>query len=371
MAVTITSRAGESVSVDIPFHKHCQKTILAASGIPSGNGATWSKISDLSEKLNYFPENWLEKYFMSNHNITEDLASILELINGVYGKISEISPIKQVIFHDVDDNIIGTYLPDQNGQISPKLGKKINLSIEGESISFSTLTGAGYDDSGEITNITLPKHTLQVISGGSTVDSVGVVMENDFDISIPLDSNLVHRNGDETIDGDKTFTGTTRLSTSPLDNASGHEVVDAAWVKNMCLEMFNQIYPVGSIYLDANNFDTCPMELVIIGSVWQKLGSNKLLAGDSKAPVIGNGTAIGLTNGTDDGVMNISSGDKNSIGLAVTNLKVNVGQSTEDYSSPSINYRAGGLTTDPDRSGMVADIGSANGVMVNIWKRIA
>lgn len=373
MAVTMTSRIGESssVSVEIPVHRHCQKTVLAASGIPSGNGATWSTISDLSEKFRYFPEKWLEKYFLSNQNITEDLASVLELINGVYGKISEISPIKQVIFHDVDDNIIGTYLPDQNGQISPKLGRKINLSIEGEPISFSTLTGAGYDDSDEITNITLPKHTLQVISGGSTVGSVGVVMENDFDISIPLDSNLVHKTGDETIDGDKTFTGTTRLSTSPLDNASGHEVVDAAWVKNKYLEMFNQIYPVGSIYLDANNLDTCPMELVIIGSVWQKLGSNKLLDGDSKAPVIGNGTAMGLTNGTEDGVMNISSGDKNSIGLAVTNSKVNVGQSTTDYSSPSVNYTSGGLTTDPDRSGMVADIGSANGVMVNIWKRIA
>ena len=115
MAVTITSRTGENVSGEIPFHKHCQKTILAASGIPSGNGATWSTISDLSEKLNYFPEKWLEKYFMSNHNITEDLASILELINGVYGKISEISPIKQVSFHDVDNNIIGTYVPDKNG----------------------------------------------------------------------------------------------------------------------------------------------------------------------------------------------------------------------------------------------------------------
>ena len=115
MAVTITSRTGENVSGEIPFHKHCQKTILAASGIPSGNGATWSTISDLSEKLNYFPENWLEKYFMSNHNITEDLASVLELINGAYGKIGEISPIKQVSFHDVDNNIIGTYVPDKNG----------------------------------------------------------------------------------------------------------------------------------------------------------------------------------------------------------------------------------------------------------------
>ena len=116
MAVTMTSRVGESsVSVDIPFHKHCQKTILAASGIPSGNGATWSTISDLSEKFIYFPENWLEKYFMFNQNITEDLASILELINGVYGKISEISPIKQVSFYDAYDNIIGTYVPDKNG----------------------------------------------------------------------------------------------------------------------------------------------------------------------------------------------------------------------------------------------------------------
>ena len=80
---------------------------------------------------------------------------------------------------------------------------------------------------------------------------------------------------------------------------------------------------------------------------------------------------MGLINGTDSGVMNISSGDKNSIGLAVTNSKVNVGQSTTDYSSPSVNYTSGGLTTDPEKSGMVADIGSANGVIVNIWKRIS
>ena len=192
-----------------------------------------------------------------------------------------------------------------------------------------------------------------------------------------LDSDIVHKTGDEIIDGNKTFNGittlngtSTKLSESPLDTASGHEVVDAAWVKNMYLEVFNQIYPVGSIYLDANNLDTCPMQSVIIGSSWQKLG-NKLLTGGSKAPVIGNGTAIGLTNGTDSGVMNISSGDKHSIGLAVTNSKVNIGQSTENYSNPSINYRAGGLTTNHEKSGMVADIGSANGVMVNIWKRIA
>lgn len=304
MAVTMTSRAGESsVSVDIPFHKHCQKTVLSVSGIPSGNGATWSTISDLSEKLNYFPENWLEKYFMSNHNITEDLASVLELINGVYGKISEISPIKQVSFYDVDNNIIGTYVPDKNGQISPKLGRKINLSIEGEQISFSTLTGVGYDVSSEITSITLPKHTLQVISGGSTVDSVGVVMENDFDISIPLDSNLVHKTGDETIDGDKTFTGTTtlngtstKLSESPLPTASGHEVVDAAWVKNMYLEMFNQIYPVGSVYISTTG--SIP---TTFNGTWEQLATGRTLWNvDPNVTETGTKIEAGLPNITGD-----------------------------------------------------------------------
>ena len=61
-----------------------------------------------------------------------------------------------------------------------------------------------------------------------------------------LDSDIVHKTGDEIIDGNKTFNGittlngtSTKLSESPLDTASGHEVVDAAWVKNMYLEVFN------------------------------------------------------------------------------------------------------------------------------------
>ena len=187
MAVTITSRTGENVSGEIPVHRHCQKTVLSASGIPSGNGATWYNISDLSEKLNYLPEKWLEKYFLFNQNITEDLASVLELINGVYGKISEISPIKHVSFYDVDNNIIGTYVPDKNGQISPKLGRKIRLMIEGQELSFATLVGSSYNVGQEINSITLPKHKLKFIKNDSTVGEADVVMDSDVNVRLPSD----------------------------------------------------------------------------------------------------------------------------------------------------------------------------------------
>ena len=187
MAVTITSRTGESVAGEIPVHRHCQKTVLSASGIPSGNGATWYNISDLSEKLNYLPEKWLEKYFLFNQNITEDLASVLELINGVYGKISEISPVKHVSFYDVDNNIIGTYVPDKNGQISPKLGRKIRLMIEGQELSFATLVGSSYNVGQEINSITLPKHKLKFIKNDSTVGEADVVMDSDVNVRLPSD----------------------------------------------------------------------------------------------------------------------------------------------------------------------------------------
>lgn len=45
-------------------------------------------------------------------------------------------------------------------------------------------------------------------------------------------TNVVHRTGNETIGGDKTFSGNAKLSKSPDSDAIGHEVVDAAWVND-------------------------------------------------------------------------------------------------------------------------------------------
>ena len=80
------------------------------------------------------------------------------------------------------------------------------------------------------------------------------------------------------------------------------------------------------------------------------------------APVIGNGISIGLTNGTND--YSLKGGDSGvgySLG-ASNNAGSNVG------STPSGYYSGGktlGLSTDPDNSGMIADLTNALGATVN------
>lgn len=131
MAVTLTTRTGEGVSGEIPFHKHCQKTVLSASGM-NGSGKTWSEISNLGNLLTNLPNNWIGEFFKPNTNMTQDLAGILQLINWVSGRVGDSNGINQVSFYDMDGNIIGNpYIPDRDGNISPKLGRKIRLMIEG------------------------------------------------------------------------------------------------------------------------------------------------------------------------------------------------------------------------------------------------
>lgn len=67
----------------IPFHRHCQATVLSAYG-PEGKGATWGTILGLT--LDNLPSDWKTFFTRNKTDITQDLASILELINQTTGK---------------------------------------------------------------------------------------------------------------------------------------------------------------------------------------------------------------------------------------------------------------------------------------------
>lgn len=120
-------------------------------------------------------------------------------------------------------------------------------------------------------------------------------------------------------------------------------------------DILNLLYPVGSIYLDGSNGSVCPLKAVIPGSDWQEVGT-KLLTGGSTVPVVGNGSQIHvkkLSSGADYHIEGIGSG-------AVTGYIGNT----------SLGTGAIGLTEDPTKSGLVADLGSATGITVKIWQRI-
>ena len=69
--------------MSIETHRHCQATVLGATGEPAEHGLTWDVIRNL--RLGDIDPNWLD-YFVNNVNITQDLAGILKLLKKVAQK---------------------------------------------------------------------------------------------------------------------------------------------------------------------------------------------------------------------------------------------------------------------------------------------
>jgi hypothetical protein len=79
--------------MSVENHRHCQATVLGATGTPAGSGKTWSKIAtlELPNIARFLNEDWLQ-YFTTNENVTEDLAGILILLNKIAGEIQPVPP---------------------------------------------------------------------------------------------------------------------------------------------------------------------------------------------------------------------------------------------------------------------------------------
>lgn len=84
------------------------------------------------------------------------------------------------------------------------------------------------------------------------------------------------------------------------------------------------------------------------------------------APVIGNGTAIGLTNGTGYAALirTAPNGD-NVVGTTIAGYKANTGTGQNTNNGAFGNGQAIGLTNEPDGSGMIADLTQATAATIN------
>ena len=67
--------------MSVDFHRHCQATVLSANGTSAQNGLSWTYISRLKDSLDNLPENWIEEFKGNIENITQDLSSILKIMN--------------------------------------------------------------------------------------------------------------------------------------------------------------------------------------------------------------------------------------------------------------------------------------------------
>jgi len=172
--------ATSSNSTTIPFHKHCQQTVCSAYGY-GGQGATWEVISTLN--LSHLDSDWKDLFTRNENNITEDLASILTLIDNVADQVSSMGAIKgfTISFQDANGvDIANQEFSASSRNYSVQLGRQVDLTINGETFSFNTM----HSDEHDKLIGTLPEKKIDVKVGGSSVGSVNVVASDSKDLAL-------------------------------------------------------------------------------------------------------------------------------------------------------------------------------------------
>ena len=250
----------ENNNEDLLFHRHCQATVLSAYG-PTGHGATWSTINNLS--LTNLDGNWKTDFTRNTDNITEDLASILKLINNVAGKTA--TPTYTLEFKNNKNSLITSGSLSPNGTATfGGFGRDITLKVNGQPLSFNTM----FPNQSESTSITIPIPTL---TPGDIVQIVPSGNNNTIKVKNNIRPNY---NGPIGINSSRELTEFT-IPTPPTPEVK------------LTQNMFNQLWPLGSIYISINN--TQPFQGIEgVSSTWTLIGTGRTLWNTTDAGELNN-----------------------------------------------------------------------------------
>lgn len=145
---------------------------------------------------------------------------------------------------------------------------------------------------------------------------------------------------------------------------AGKSVLDLSKINTILApQLLDILYPIGSYYLSEE--DSCPLADWMEDCLWEKVGTT--LASGTSAPVVGNGITLGLTDGTTNvGLVNHVSGSNWGYQVAIEEAYgANIGAS--DNGTPISSIKKLGITTDPEKSGIVANLPT---IQVNIFRRV-
>lgn len=222
-------------------------------------------------------------------------------------------------------------------------------NINGVGVKIGDTMVATKDDPVAIDNTSITKNT------SDELQTVGVIDSNNITNAI------------------KTWTGT-KAQYDAIVTKDANTLYNITDDTDVTLTILEALYPVGSIYITTAN--TCPLSALISGSTWTLRSSGVLtdVTGSSSAPVKGNGTTLGVTDGTHyAGVLTASSSGNYAMVVRDDRYGTAVGSSVSGSSS-TISTKTISITTDPTKSGVVADISNAitkTTLAVNIFERTA
>ena len=216
--------------------------------------------------------------------------------------------------------------------------------------------------------ITVPNRS----SGDSTTNAANTAFVTTAVNSV--NNNALHKTGNETAAGTKTFSSSPIIPTpSTSDNST--KSATTAFVYNKILSVLSSIYPVGSLYIGTQT--TCPMASLISGSTWTLVSSGKALwtgTGSNANTTIGAGLPnITGTFGAADGL----SSTVREVNFNTASGAFSLNKSTNNFgtwdSSRSVN---GGKTVSLDASKSSSIYGNSSTVqppayIVNVWRRTA
>ena len=126
--------------------------------------------------------------------------------------------------------------------------------------------------------------------------TIDPIVLTELSVNSPIYPSVLNGNFDELKDGiDARYTAVT----TDIEGVQG----DIAGINSTLSTLgetvsgiFNQIYPVGSVYITTSTSDTCPVASLITGSTWVRVAANRVLQGGSSASDTTREIAAGLPN---------------------------------------------------------------------------
>lgn len=221
----VSMRSGEGsepTEVEIPFHRHCQKTVCSAwqggSGLtrkilmPRNNDDTAFLPGDLSNIQSFIsgtPNTWQELFTRNEDNITEDLRSILELIDKISSQVAT-KATWQVTFKDCGNKLVADQRinpwdgNNAHNYVFDNFGRLLNLTVKGggveSKLTFHTLRDATllrYELPGnkESLEVELPHHNLTINFNGVKLNEFkDICMKSGGTVDINQDFNIIPTN---------------------------------------------------------------------------------------------------------------------------------------------------------------------------------